>query len=135
MAQRPGFGKTKPGADLGSPSDFGASSAPRRPPARAQQVPATDIDPDQDGDIDSVDIPPEAVNYHDDLQRCDMCRYMNENGDCAVLKMPVSAEGACTVFQAQGEQEGAEQPEEQMGAEEPEPEMAGPPARRGGYGV
>jgi hypothetical protein len=114
MAQKPGLavkiavGRTKPGADLGSPSDFGA---PAKPPMRSRATPppptaAPDLDPDQDGDIDSSpSIAPEAVNYHDDEQRCELCQYFGDSGDCAVLKMPVQAAGGCNAFSATQDQD------------------------------
>jgi len=42
-------------------------------------------------------IAPEAVNYHDEAQSCQMCQYYG-GGQCEVLQMPVQAEGGCTAF-------------------------------------
>jgi hypothetical protein len=114
IARRP-----NPAADLGSPRDFGGPPpsprvsapppAPRSPQGGGIGDAGAAPDPDQDGDVDQTQVPPapEAVNYHDDLHRCDMCEYMGADGNCAVLQMQVQPEGACNAFSAQEQGEGA----------------------------
>ena len=148
MANRPGMavkiaiGRPKPGSnlgsDLGSPSDFGT---PNRTPTPGRRT--TPADDDLDADQDQLTgatpaVPPEAVHYHDEEQRCELCQHFGQDGQCAVLQMPVQAEGGCNAFSAQD----ADQHEDQdMDADDlddasggaPLP-TAGPTRSRGGYG-
>lgn len=47
-------------------------------------------------------IKPESVNYHDMEQKCSGCQYFGQDGQCAVLQMQVSPDGACNAWEAAG---------------------------------
>lgn len=80
-----------PFEDLGAPSDFGSAAPPRsasRPP----------VDNTADQDTPAGQVSPEHVHYHDDEQRCDMCRYFGRGNQCSYLGIPVPPEGGCIAF-------------------------------------
>jgi hypothetical protein len=137
MAFKMTIGKTRPGSDLGSPSDFGGPPAPAAPRSAAPAA-ASALDPDQDGDIDQAPaIPPEAVNYHDDAQSCSTCQYMDDGGNCAVLQMQVQPDGGCNAFSGKdsGDQDDIGQEDDDgTGAAPPAAPMGGGMPSRGGYG-
>ena len=127
MAQKPGLavsiavGKPKPrlGADLGAPSGFGAP--PKRAPSAAPSPAASGAaEPDQDDQTPTASptITPEAVNYHDDEQRCELCDYFGGDGQCAVLKMQVQPQGACNAFSAAGGSQSAEPDQDDMSGDD-----------------
>lgn len=106
---RPMFGKPKPKADLGAPSDFGPPPAPRGKagappmidPDQDQDIDTdTGPDPDQDQDTGGPTVTPEAVSYRTAEQQCNSCEYMGEDGNCAVLKMPVEENSSCNAHKA-----------------------------------
>ncbi len=107
------------GGGLGVPEPIGGPAA-MPPPAAAggKGAPSPAMDPDQDGDMDSPGVKPEALHYHDDLEQCQNCLHMGEGQQCDLLKMQVSPEGACVGWEAQSDQgaptEGA-QPGEDTG--------------------
>ena len=107
LAGQAPMGRPKPGADLSTPSGFGGP--PPAPPRQAAAPPTppnnagADLDNDNDVDQTSVPPPPEALSYHDDLHRCDMCQHMGQDGNCAVLQMQVQPEGACNAYSAKDE--------------------------------
>jgi hypothetical protein len=128
MAFRNQTSRPRPGADLDSPSDFSAP-APKAP------LPA---DPDADTDQDSQaasgtpSVPPDAVHYHDDEQRCELCDNYGQDGQCSLLQMQVQPQGGCNAFTAQ---QGGDGTTMGMGDNSQALPPAGPQrAMRGGYG-
>lgn len=85
-------------APMGAPPPIGgapdAAAPPVAPPAAPQADPGNPT------------VKPESVNYHDDPQQCQTCMYMDESGQCAVLKMQVSPEGACNAYEPKGGDQG-----------------------------
>ncbi len=99
------------GDGLGSPDPIGGPPMPPPPPPKMAGPgagPGAGPDPDNDGDMDSPTITPEAVQFHDELRTCGPvaggagCKYFN-GGQCAVLKMQVPEEGACSAFSSNGD--------------------------------
>jgi hypothetical protein len=71
-------------------------------------------EPDADDMGGGAAVKPEAVNYHPDEHECQMCQYMDDGGNCSVLKMQVSPVGGCNAFEAkESEGEGMEEPNEE----------------------
>jgi hypothetical protein len=97
---------TQSADDLGAPSDFGAGPLPRS----SSRVPLDDEEEAEPSAADAL-VTPEALNFHDDEQRCDMCQHFGRAGQCAVLKMPVPPEGGCNAFRngAGDEEEGEDE--------------------------
>ncbi|MBV8831637.1 MAG: hypothetical protein JO108_20705 [Acidobacteriaceae bacterium] len=136
MAQRPGLAvkiavrKPKPGPDLGSPSDFG------RPGSRSLPSSAlpTRNDVHGDGNDDSLataaaTVSPEALHYHDEAQRCELCEHFGQDGQCAVLQMTVQPEGGCNAFSGRDTDEDSTEPDyDDLGGDA---DM--PPARGSGH--
>lgn len=93
-------------ADGGAPDDFGAPGGigdAGPPPAAAPPPPDAAAPPDNDADDmqgggASSGITPQALDYHDDKQECQGCQYMDEGGNCSVLKMQVAPEGWCKAY-------------------------------------
>jgi hypothetical protein len=121
IAVRIAIGRPKAPSDLGAPSGLEAAvGAKKRAPAEVptpgeedededQESPDTGEDDDQDQDEDdqgggspggAVPPSPEAVHYHDDLQRCDGCTHFGQDSYCEVLQRNVQAEGACASYDA-----------------------------------
>jgi len=77
------------------------------------------IEPDAPEELAEGDgaVPPAAVGYHGEAERCDGCEYYKD-GDCTWLRMPVDAGGHCSLFEASSEETGGEEemPEMEMGA-------------------
>ncbi len=46
------------------------------------------------------DIAPEAVSYRDSQQHCEACVYMNQDGTCDKLGIPVEPTAGCNLFTA-----------------------------------
>lgn len=94
-------GKTIPmmaNGGMGTPPPIGGMPDDDAPPA----PPLEGADPDNDGDIDNPTIKPEMVNYHDDPHSCQTCANFGDDGQCEVLKMPVSPDGGCNAFASKG---------------------------------
>lgn len=108
MARSP-FQARPSSGDLSSPAEIGATTKTPRIPASPEGG-----EPDAD-DMAMPTITPEAVNYHTADENCSGCQYMGDDGQCAVLKMPVQDGDHCGAFTAKDE-----------GAETDEMDSAGP---------
>ncbi len=117
---------------IGAPNPVGMKQKPPRPAFMADGGMGGDPGQDADDMGDGVKIDPSAVHYHPDPQSCGTCEYMGEDGQCAILKIQVTPEGACSAYEGKEGGEG----EEMMAPEGGEEEAGGPPAPggRGMYG-
>src|SRR5689334_5604350 len=59
-------------------------------------------DPDAGRPEQSVAISPEAVSYHTGDVNCSNCEYMQDDGQCRVLKMPVGPSDWCKAHEDKG---------------------------------
>lgn len=133
-------------SDLGAPSGFGVTAKKTIGPAGVTRSTRVAVSPRPDEEEDEPELgddeengedeeeessgtatapSPEAVHYHDELQRCDLCSHFGDDGQCEVLQMQVQAEGGCSAFDGMVEGEPEASP---FGGESP---IA--PMRRRGY--
>lgn len=54
----------------------------------------------------TVIISPESVNFHDNPVKCELCTYMQPDGNCQVLQIQVGADSGCNAFQQKADDEG-----------------------------
>lgn len=50
----------------------------------------------------AVSISPESVSYRSEQQVCANCQYMEADGNCVALKMPVAPGDGCNLFSEGG---------------------------------
>lgn len=88
------------GGMMGSPSPIGGGM----PDDQMGPVPGDGSDPmagaGPQGGGEGAVVTPEALHYHDDEWECQKCQFMDPSGQCSVLKMAVSPQGACNAFSA-----------------------------------
>lgn len=105
---RPASGPPPSMRGIGAPAGFGA---PSRPPAAQPRAPKMMADggmgappppggmggpDDQDMGAPSGAVPsPESLHYHDTPEQCQTCKFMGQDGMCAILQISVSPEGGC----------------------------------------
>jgi len=91
---------------IGIPAPIGKPSGMMPPDMDAG---APDMPPDQSGGGQMPAVAPEALNYHDDEQKCSMCQYMDQGGNCSVLQMQISPDGGCNAFSSN---DGGQEPDQ-----------------------
>lgn len=98
-----GPGGTDPTANpASSPS---SSSAPSPEPDADDSAPPQSMPGAGSASLASPEgqgVPPEAVCYHTGDQHCSACEYMQPDGNCSWLKMPVQPDDWCRLFEAKG---------------------------------
>lgn len=94
-----GIGKPRDSA----PPPFGGSKEAEEPEGMAEEV---------EEHAEGEGIPPEAVAYRDENQVCGACAYMEQDGNCSKLKIPVGPGASCLLFR-----------QTEQGAADMEPDM------------
>lgn len=56
----------------------------------------------EQAESNGVTVAPDAVCYRDEQQVCANCSYMEEDGECAALKIQVEPGAGCNLFKERG---------------------------------
>lgn len=81
-------------------------------PEQPQYEEAVEGTPEQEVQMNA--IPPDAVCYHSGEENCGACEYMGPDGTCAYLKITVSPQDHCNLFEMREGGAGEEMGEEQQ---------------------
>lgn len=93
-------------------SSKGTADSPASPSsAEPEPLPEGSDSPDED-DSDPSRVRPEDVDYHDDSCACELCEYMQHDGTCRVLRMPVPPRGWCRRFEPKDESQESQESQE-----------------------